>query len=1075
MDNRKRNIWGPVYNKENDDIDTVDLTIPHLTNKRLKKEDPTFGKEASVYVPKPLQDIKKGNSHQNTINKGKKHAFQQHSSFNGLNATITVNLESTNINQENNYNSQYDVHAYTHSLFSDHIQQPPYAQSDTMYMPYTDLTDTYPSSAFPDFYESHTQANETSASLSQILNNDSTYSLDNIFSPEISSPYFNQDIQYSLPTTQQPLPSISPSHLTDSLPTDSSTLPTNSPAIDSISLHYVNSPPMDSASPQPPSSSLPLSPSPTPDPSNSSDSTSEISDNPFDDKAVKDAMKQLNTADGQIPGLIPKLFAHQVIGVSWMVGQEKRSTTVKGGILADDMGLGKTIQTIATILINRPKTDEPKTTLIVAPSSLVYVWDDAIKKHVDESQFSVRIHHGPGRTLSIKDLEAHDIVITSYDIIRAEFARKDNRGPSVRARWYRIVLDGKARTEKVAVENDNRAEGKSHVIKNHRSRGSLACSELNATYRWCLTGTPIHNKVDDLFSLFRFLHVDEYGEWSEFRRLFRHNYYQDKLSQQNVLSRVMLRRTKTSKLGGRPILNLPERVPEGVKLEFSTEEREFYDALEKRAAVIFNRYMKKNNVIKNYAHILSLLLSLRRACDHPFLAQQSIEFNESLQADLGKALKSMPDGTLTWQQLRPEPEPAQNPEQNLVENATFVHTGAESNPSNVFSTINPNFKIEILTPPLSDNSAPVSTAGGYCSVTDSERSLGFGQAVNSTSQYNSEFYGEVNNNEWTRVKLESEESFESTTTGISRDSGYGEELYNPIELNTKASINETTCDGNLPPVEDLLTYPYSELLPTIETQLADNLPEIELTDKIDNNPINALDVKPNVSSLNDILNPTSSITQLPTPQPQSSEGSDCDSQSPPAIDMSVLASGSELVPSTKITALLNDLDEVAKTEPDSKIVIFSQWLGMLDIVEEALTEYEICRYDGTMNVLERQKVIKKFDNDPSVKILLISLKCGGLGLNLTAANRVYLLDCWWNPAVEEQAIDRVHRIGQTKNVTIKTFTVSNTVEDRILVLQQRKREMASNALSGVTVNDTVRLTTQDLAFLFNVNNEYHPV
>jgi len=113
--------------------------------------------------------------------------------------------------------------------------------------------------------------------------------------------------------------------------------------------------------------------------------------------------------------------------------------------------------------------------------------------------------------------------------------------------------------------------------------------------------------------------VETYGEWDEFRRLFRNTYYQDKLSQQNVLSRVMLRRTKTSKLGGRPILNLPERVPESVKLEFSTEEREFYDALEKRAAVIFNRYMKKNNVIKNYAHILSLLLSLRRACDHPFL------------------------------------------------------------------------------------------------------------------------------------------------------------------------------------------------------------------------------------------------------------------------------------------------------------------------------------------------------------------------------------------------------------------------------------------------------------------------
>jgi SNF2 family DNA or RNA helicase len=112
--------------------------------------------------------------------------------------------------------------------------------------------------------------------------------------------------------------------------------------------------------------------------------------------------------------------------------------------------------------------------------------------------------------------------------------------------------------------------------------------------------------------------VEEGEEWDKFRQTFR-NDHEGRISQQNVLSRVMLRRTKTSKLGGKPILDLPERVPKSIKLEFSAEEREFYDALEKKAAVIFNRYMRRNNVIKNYAHILSLLLSLRRACDHPYL------------------------------------------------------------------------------------------------------------------------------------------------------------------------------------------------------------------------------------------------------------------------------------------------------------------------------------------------------------------------------------------------------------------------------------------------------------------------
>jgi SNF2 family DNA or RNA helicase len=91
---------------------------------------------------------------------------------------------------------------------------------------------------------------------------------------------------------------------------------------------------------------LPLPPPPD-SPTLSSDSIDESVEDPFDDKAVKDAMKQLGTSDGRINGLIPRLFPHQVIGVSWMVGQEKRSSTVKGGILADDMGLGKVRRVIS--------------------------------------------------------------------------------------------------------------------------------------------------------------------------------------------------------------------------------------------------------------------------------------------------------------------------------------------------------------------------------------------------------------------------------------------------------------------------------------------------------------------------------------------------------------------------------------------------------------------------------------------------------------------------------------------------------------------------------------------------------
>jgi SNF2 family DNA or RNA helicase len=94
-----------------------------------------------------------------------------------------------------------------------------------------------------------------------------------------------------------------------------------------------------------------------------------------------------------------------------------------------------------------------------------------------------------------------------------------------------------------------------------------------------------------------------------------------------------------------------------------------------------------------------------------------------------------------------------------------------------------------------------------------------------------------------------------------------------------------------------------------------------------------------------------------------------------------------------------------------------------------------------MNIKQRADTVNRFFEDPSITVLLVSTKCGSLGLNLTVANRVILMDLWWNPAIENQAIDRVHRIGQAKAVDVHRLFINNSVEDRILALQQKKQVM----------------------------------
>jgi SNF2 family DNA or RNA helicase len=143
--------------------------------------------------------------------------------------------------------------------------------------------------------------------------------------------------------------------------------------------------------------------------------------------------------------------------------------------------------------------------------------------------------------------------------------------------------------------------------------------------------------------------------------------------------------------------------------------------------------------------------------------------------------------------------------------------------------------------------------------------------------------------------------------------------------------------------------------------------------------------------------------------------------------------------------MLNDkLDAIL--EADGKVLVFSQFVQYLKLVRAKLDEKQIDYgyIDGSSN--DREAQVKKFQTDPARKVFLISLKAGGYGLNLTAADHVILLDPWWNPAVEAQAIDRAHRIGQQRVVTAYRLAMRGTVEERILALQQKKRGLIEATL-----------------------------
>lgn len=288
------------------------------------------------------------------------------------------------------------------------------------------------------------------------------------------------------------------------------------------------------------------------------------------------------------------------------------------------MGLGKTIESLALIVSRRCDPSQPltcKTTLIVAPLGLLPQWQNEIQKKVTlrhGRKLSTMVYHGPTmKHIRIQELLEHDIVLCTYGKLISEY-NLYTRGPrnqckllSSEAKFYRVILD------------------EAHFIKNKKARTALAVCQLQAVHRLCMTGTPLMNNVTELYPLIRFLRIKPYDAWNKFSEDIDRPIRQWKagmettamLRLQTLVKSLMLRRNKDSRLDGKRIIDLQERVDVEVYVEFEEDQKAFYEALVHRQKLKFNKYLKAGTVMKNYVRVLTWLLRLRQACDHPYLIQ----------------------------------------------------------------------------------------------------------------------------------------------------------------------------------------------------------------------------------------------------------------------------------------------------------------------------------------------------------------------------------------------------------------------------------------------------------------------
>lgn len=290
-----------------------------------------------------------------------------------------------------------------------------------------------------------------------------------------------------------------------------------------------------------------------------------------------------------------------------------------GGILADQMGLGKTVQMIALMCEHPAKKGDIKTTLVLCPLMIIDQWKRECENHTTNPQLKVHVYAGNQRIKDVTKLQQYDVVLTTYGTLSSEYKKvikggEKSKSPLYQTSFWRVVLD----------------EG--HTIKNRKSLQARACISIQTQCRWVLTGTPIQNSLDDLFTLFQFLKVPKLGEWRYWSKHISKSKEDQKQTQNDLttyLKKYMIRRTKDKQVQGVKILELPKKQTFNISLDFDEEERFIYDYLYQISKGVFNDMLKNGTVFKNYANILDLLLSLRQICNHPALFFKTLQNKNS--------------------------------------------------------------------------------------------------------------------------------------------------------------------------------------------------------------------------------------------------------------------------------------------------------------------------------------------------------------------------------------------------------------------------------------------------------------
>ncbi|KFO32780.1 Helicase-like transcription factor [Fukomys damarensis] len=556
--------------------------------------------------------------------------------------------------------------------------------------------------------------------------------------------------------------------------------------------------------------------------------------------------------------------------------------------------------------------ERPRTTLIICPLSVLSNWIDQFGQHIkSEVHLNFYVYYGPDRIRDPALLSKQDIVLTTYNILTHDYGTKGD-SPLHSIRWLRVILD----------------EG--HAIRNPNAQQTKAVLDLEAERRWVLTG----------------------------RRL------------QSLIKNITLRRTKTSKIKGKPVLELPERKVFIQHITLSDEERKIYQSVKNEGKATIGScglYCKME------------IYHLHKASAEKMTKYHSDNYTKFLQC---LHLDIMSEYSKHMQKFRVDP--------------SFPSSSSSSSSSSYLGSI----KIAFIGSSWYFNEGTV--LAHYADV------LGLLLRLRQICCHTHLLTNAVSS---------------SGPSGNDTPEELRKTLIKKMKLILSSGSDEECAiclDSLTVPVITHCAHVFCK--PCICQVIQNEQPHAKC-------PLCRNDIHGD----NLLECPPEELT--------------CDSEK---------KSNMEWTSSSKINALMHALIDLRKKNPNIKSLVVSQFTAFLSLIETPLkaSGFVFTRLDGSMAQKKRVESIQGFQSTEagSPTIMLLSLKAGGVGLNLCAASRVFLMDPAWNPAAEDQCFDRCHRLGQKQEVIITKFIVKDSVEENMLKIQNTKREIAAGAFGTKKTN-----------------------